>query len=36
MKELGKVRFILGMKIDHDKNATLMIKQTRYIDDVVK
>ncbi|CAH0481276.1 unnamed protein product [Peronospora belbahrii] len=37
MKLLGEVRFILGMEIDHDKNVkTLMIKQTRYIDDVVK
>ena len=37
MKELGKVRFILGMEIDPDKIAkTLMIKQTRHIDDVVK
>ena len=37
MKELGEVRFILGMEIDHEKNAkTLMIKQTRYIDQVVK
>ncbi|OWZ04841.1 polyprotein [Phytophthora megakarya] len=28
--------FTLGMEIDHDKNdGTLMIKQTRYIDDVV-
>jgi hypothetical protein len=37
MKELGEVKFILGMKIDHDHTAdTLMIRQTRYIDDVVK
>lgn len=37
MKELDKAKFILGMKIDHDRSAgTLMIKQTRYIDDVVK
>ena len=37
MKGLGEVRFILGMEIDHDKNAkALMIKQTRYNDDVVK
>uniref|UniRef100_H3H572 Polyprotein n=2 Tax=Phytophthora ramorum TaxID=164328 RepID=H3H572_PHYRM len=35
MKELGEVKFILGMEIDHDRTAsTLMIKQTRYIDDV--
>ncbi|CEG39665.1 retrotransposon ty1-copia subclass [Plasmopara halstedii] len=35
MKELGKTEFILGM--DHDRSAgTLMIKQTRYIGDVVK
>lgn len=37
MKELGEAKFILGMEIDHNKNAgTLMIKQTRYIDDVVE
>ena len=37
MKELGPVKFILGMEIDHNTTAgTLMIKQTRYIDDVVK
>ena len=36
MKELGEVKFILGMEIDHDHmNGTLMISQTRYIDDVV-
>ncbi|CAI5723456.1 unnamed protein product [Peronospora farinosa] len=36
MKELGEVKFILGMEIDHDRNdSTLMIRQTRYIDDVV-
>lgn len=36
MKELGKAKFILGMEIDHDRNgSTLMIRQTRYIDDVV-
>ncbi|OWZ14304.1 hypothetical protein PHMEG_00012238 [Phytophthora megakarya] len=35
-KELGEAKFILGMGIDHDHSAnTLMIKQTRYIDDVV-
>ncbi|GMF61966.1 unnamed protein product [Phytophthora fragariaefolia] len=35
MKELGETKFILGMEIDHDRTAgTLMIKQTRYIDDV--
>uniref|UniRef100_A0AAV1UQA7 Reverse transcriptase Ty1/copia-type domain-containing protein n=1 Tax=Peronospora matthiolae TaxID=2874970 RepID=A0AAV1UQA7_9STRA len=35
MKELGPAKFILGMEIDHDMTAgTLMIKQTRYIDDV--
>ncbi|POM67185.1 Integrase catalytic core protein [Phytophthora palmivora] len=37
MKELGTAKFILGMEIDHDRNAsTLMIKQTRYIDDVAE
>ncbi|OWZ17951.1 polyprotein [Phytophthora megakarya] len=37
IKGLGTAKVILGMKIDHDKNGeTLMIKQTRYIDDVVK
>lgn len=37
MKELGPVKFILGMEIDHDMAAgTLMIKQTRYIDDVAE
>nr|CCA24891.1 putative polyprotein [Albugo laibachii Nc14] len=37
MKELGGAKFILRMIFDHDKNAgTLMIKQTRYIADVVK
>ncbi|KAJ8554708.1 hypothetical protein ON010_g9775 [Phytophthora cinnamomi] len=37
MKELGTAKFILGMEIDHDETAgTLMIKQTRYIDDVVE
>ena len=36
MKELGKVKFILGMEIDRDHmTGTLMISQTRYIDDVV-
>ena len=36
MKELGEVKFILGMEIDHDHmTGTLMISQTRYIDDVV-
>jgi len=36
MKELGEVKFILGMEVDHDHTAsTLMIRQTRYIDDVV-
>ncbi|KAE8974324.1 hypothetical protein PR002_g25946 [Phytophthora rubi] len=35
MKELGETKFIFGMEIDHDRMAgTLMIKQTRYIDDV--
>ncbi|KAE9023990.1 hypothetical protein PR003_g14063 [Phytophthora rubi] len=35
MKVLGETKFILGMEIDHDRTAgTLMIKQTRYIDDV--
>ena len=37
IKELGKAEFISGMEINHDRSArTLMIKQTRYIDDVVK
>ncbi|OWZ19017.1 LOW QUALITY PROTEIN: Integrase, catalytic core protein [Phytophthora megakarya] len=37
MKELGTAKFILGMEIDHNKNdGALMIKQTRYIDDVVE
>ncbi|CAI5730583.1 unnamed protein product [Peronospora farinosa] len=36
MKELGEVKFILGTEIDHDRNgSTLMIRQTRYIEDVV-
>ncbi|GMF32518.1 unnamed protein product [Phytophthora fragariaefolia] len=36
MKELGPAKLILGMEIDHDMTGgTLMIKQTRYIDDVV-
>ena len=36
MKELGKVKFVLGMEMDHDGNvSTLTIRQTRYIDDVV-
>ncbi|KAL4116578.1 hypothetical protein PRIC2_012030 [Phytophthora ramorum] len=36
MKEMGEVKFILGMEIDHDRMAgKLMIKQTRYIDDVM-
>lgn len=37
MKELGESKFILGMEINHDKaNGTLMIKQARYIGDIVK
>ncbi|POM72303.1 Integrase catalytic core protein, partial [Phytophthora palmivora] len=37
MKELGAAKFILGMEIDHNLEAgTLMIKQTRYIDDVTE
>uniref|UniRef100_A0AAV1UWP6 Reverse transcriptase Ty1/copia-type domain-containing protein n=1 Tax=Peronospora matthiolae TaxID=2874970 RepID=A0AAV1UWP6_9STRA len=37
MKELGATKFILGMEFNHDINAgALMIRQTRYIDDVVK
>lgn len=37
MKELGPATFILGMEIDHDEAAgTLMIKQTRYIDDMAE
>ncbi|POM75160.1 Polyprotein [Phytophthora palmivora] len=37
MKELGTAKFILGMEIDHDINAsTLIIKQTRYIGDVAE
>ncbi|KAE9212782.1 hypothetical protein PF004_g15533 [Phytophthora fragariae] len=36
MKELGEAKFILGMEIDHDRTTgTLMVKQTRYVDDVV-
>ncbi|OWZ03765.1 polyprotein [Phytophthora megakarya] len=36
MKELGEVKFTLGMEIDHDYSAkTLAIRQMRYIDDVV-
>ena len=36
IKEIGKAKFILGMEIDHDRNgSTLVIRQTRYIDDVV-
>ncbi|OWZ24413.1 polyprotein [Phytophthora megakarya] len=36
MKELGEANFILGMEIDHDHSAkALMIKQARYMDDVV-
>jgi hypothetical protein len=36
MKELGEVKFILGMEVDHDHTASpLLIRQTRYIDDVV-
>uniref|UniRef100_H3H4S2 Reverse transcriptase Ty1/copia-type domain-containing protein n=1 Tax=Phytophthora ramorum TaxID=164328 RepID=H3H4S2_PHYRM len=36
MKELGEVKFILGMDIDHDRIVgKLMINQTRYIDDVM-
>ena len=36
MKELGEVKSILGMEIDHDRmTGTLMISQTRNIDDVV-
>ncbi|GMF22864.1 unnamed protein product [Phytophthora lilii] len=35
MKELGEAKFILGMEFNHDRTTgTLMIKQTRYIDDV--
>ncbi|KAG6943657.1 hypothetical protein JG688_00017499, partial [Phytophthora aleatoria] len=37
MKELGDAKLILAMVIDYDRTAgTLMIKQTRYIDDVVE
>ncbi|KAG3170493.1 hypothetical protein PI126_g2351 [Phytophthora idaei] len=37
MKELGDAKFILDMEIDPNKTAvTLMIIQTRYIDDVVE
>lgn len=37
MKELGPAKFNLGMEIDHDTTAgALMIKQKRYIDDVVE
>ncbi|GMF32340.1 unnamed protein product [Phytophthora lilii] len=36
MKELGAAKFILGIEINHDPTVgTLMIKQTRYIEDVV-
>ncbi|GMF20880.1 unnamed protein product [Phytophthora fragariaefolia] len=35
MKELGEVKFILGMEVEHDHTVgALMIKQSRYIDDV--
>ena len=35
-KELGKVKFFLKMEMDHDLHCSkLMIRQTRYIDDVV-
>lgn len=37
MKGSGVAKFILAMEIDYNKNTgTLMIKRTRYIDDVVK
>ncbi|KAJ8525275.1 hypothetical protein ON010_g15839 [Phytophthora cinnamomi] len=37
MKEFGETKFILGIEINHDYSAkTLVIKQTRCIDDVVK
>ncbi|KAE9018924.1 hypothetical protein PF005_g10961 [Phytophthora fragariae] len=36
LKELGEAKFILGMEIYHDRTTgTLMINQTRYVDDVV-
>lgn len=36
IKELSQTKFILGMEIDHNRNSsTIMIRQTRYIDDVV-
>lgn len=36
IKDLGEAKFILGIEIDHDRNcSTLVIRQTRYIDDVV-
>ncbi|POM58966.1 LOW QUALITY PROTEIN: putative transposable element [Phytophthora palmivora] len=35
VKKLGTAKLILGMEIDHDRNArTLISKQTRYINDV--
>ena len=37
IKERGKAEFILGIEINHNRSSrTLMIKETRYIDDVVK
>lgn len=37
MKDFGEAKFILGMEINRDNSAnTLMINQTRYIDNVVK
>ena len=37
IKELGKAEFFLGMEINHNRSARIiMIKQTSYIDDVVK
>nr|CCA28005.1 putative polyprotein [Albugo laibachii Nc14] len=37
MKGSGVAKFILAMEVDYNKNTgTLMIKRTRYIDDVVK
>lgn len=37
MGELGEAKFILEMEINHDRTGkTLIIKQTRYINDVVE
>lgn len=37
MYDLGKVKFILGIEVDQEKDCgALMIRQTQYIDDVVR